>query len=254
MASWSTRRQLTYFFGFFAVIIAAAAFFASALWPRPSCGDGRRNQGELGVDCGGVCSAVCVNETLPAQPLWARVLPTGSGAYDLVGFVRNPNPSLTAFRLPYEMKFVDADNAVINTVKGQISLWPGEEYPIFISDINAGKRVPTRAYLTLTGAPQWERSTSTRATLTVTGDTLVSEPTPIVKARLTNTEAKPVAGVEIVVLLSDSEHNLFAAHSTFVERLGAEESTEISFSWPRPFTSLPTFTEFYTHVATPSAR
>ncbi len=249
MASWSTRRQLTYFFGFFAVVIAAGAFFASALWPRPSCSDGRRNQGELGIDCGGLCSAVCTNEAQAVRALWARVLPIGAGVFDLVGFVRNPNPDLVAMRLPYEIKFVDADNSLINTVKGSVSLWPGEDYPIFFTDINAGRRIPTRAYLTFTGLPRWERSTSTRPTLTVTGDTFSNEPTPIVKAKLTNNSPTSVSKIEIVVLLSDNQHNIFASNSTFVERLGAGESSEISFTWPRPFAFPPTFTEFYTHVA-----
>lgn len=254
MASWSTRRQLTYFFGFFAVVIAAAAFFASALWPRPSCGDGRRNQGELGIDCGGLCSAVCSNEAQVARALWVRVLPIGSprfgeaGAYDLVGFVRNPNSNLVAINLPYELRFVDSSNTLINTLKGEVSLWPNEDYPIFIPNINVGKRVPTRAYLTFTGLPRWERSTSTRPILTVLGATFIGEPTPVIKARLVNNSPKPVAKVEILVLLSDNEHNVFASNSTFIEQLNPEESKEFSFTWPRPFSSPPTFTEFYTHV------
>lgn len=249
MASWSTRRQLTYFFGFFAVLIAAAALAAAWFWPRASCQDSRRNQGELGIDCGGGCPAVCASEAEPARAHWARVLSLGVGSYDLAGLVSNPNTDLRAIRLPYEIKYVDQTNSLINSVHGEAALWPRESLPIFAPNINVGRRIPARAYLELTGAPRWERSSSSPSALAVTNDNFVNVPTPVLKARLTNNSLNPVAKISVVVLLSDAEHNVFAASSTFVDRLGAGEKTDISFTWPRFFTSSPVFTDFYPHVA-----
>ncbi|MEK7621717.1 MAG: hypothetical protein AAB415_00910 [Patescibacteria group bacterium] len=253
MASWSTRRQLTYFFGFFVVLILMASLAAFYFWPRATCDDGRRNQDELGTDCGGGCLAVCPNEAIPIRAAWARVLPLGAEAYDLAAFVSNPNVDLRAVRLPYEIKFVDDKNVLINGVRGEVSLWPGEALPIFAPDINVGRRVPARAYLELTGSARFERSTSTSPAITVTEDNFTATPAPLLNARLTNNSLKPVAQIEVAVLLSDAEHNAFAVNSTFVEQLGPNETKEISFNWPRPFALTPTFTEFYPHVATPSA-
>lgn len=252
MASWSTRRQLTYFFGFFAVLIAAAALAAAFLWPRPSCQDGRRNQGELGVDCGGGCSAVCPSEALPARALWARVLPLGApGAYDLAALVANPNDDLRATRLPYEIKFMDEENALVNSVRGELSLWPGEIFPIFVPNIRVGKRIPARAYLEFLDAPRWERSSSTAAVLAVTDSDFANSPTPVLRARLTNDSLDPVSKIDIVVFLSDIDHNVFAASGTFIERLEPGEVVDISFTWPHPFPASPSFTDFYPHVAPP---
>ena len=248
MTSWSTRRQLTYFFGFFAVLITALALVAMTFWPKPSCQDQRRNQNEKGIDCGGECLAVCANEALPMRALWARVLPLGAGAYDLVAFISNPNPDLLANKLPYEIKFVDQNNALINSVRGNFSFWPGESFPIFVPNINVGRLTPARAYVDLLGSPRWERSSSTRPTLVVTADNFTNTPTPSLKARLTNNSLKPVAKIDLMVLLSDTEHNVFAASPTFVEQLGPNETVDINFLWPRPFASLPAFTEFYSHV------
>jgi hypothetical protein len=251
MASWSTRRQLTYFFGFFAVLIAALALVAAMFWPKPSCQDHRRNQNEKGIDCGGECSAVCANEALPMRALWARVLPLGAGAYDLVAFISNPNPDLLSNKLPYEIKFVDQNNTLINSVRGDFSFWPSEGFPIFVPNINVGRLVPARAYVDLLGAPRWERSSSSSpmAGLTVMDDNFTNTPTPILKARLTNNSLKPIAKIDVRALLSDTEHNVFAAGPTFVEQLGVGETVDISFLWPRPFPSPPAFTEFYSHVA-----
>ena len=249
MASWSTRRQLTYFFGFFAVLIAGAAFAAALFWPRASCQDGRRNQNELGIDCGGGCTAVCASEALPLRALWARVLTLGVGSYDLVGFVNNPNSDLRATRLPYEIKFFDQANSLINSVHGDLSLWPQEGRPIFVPNINVGRRIPARAYLELTGAPRWERSSGSPPVLAITDDNFINVPTPVLKARLTNNSLNPVTKIDVIATLSDAEHNVFAASSTFIERLEPSGTTDFSFTWPSSFTTLPAFIDFYPHVA-----
>ncbi|HEY4476494.1 MAG TPA: hypothetical protein VJB69_00675 [Candidatus Paceibacterota bacterium] len=259
MASWSTRRQLTYFFGFFAVLIAAAAFAAAIFWPRPSCQDGRQNQGEFGVDCGGSlarggCLTVCSNEALPLRALWARVLPLGAGAYDLVAFVRNPNDNLQAINAPYEIEFVDQGNLLINSVRGEVSLWPQEESPIFVPNIKVGKRIPVRAYFKLLDAPRWERSSSTPVALSITDHNFTSSPTPVLRARLANTSLDPVTKIDIIAMLADSDHNVFAVSATFTNRLAPGEVTDISFTWPHPFPiERPSFIDFYPHVVfTPS--
>ena len=236
--------------------MAAPACAAVILWPRASCQDGRRNQGEFGIDCGGACLTVCASEALPPRALWARVLPIGAGAYDLAALAANPNSDLRATRLPYEIKFVDQSNSLINSVRGELSLWPEENFPIFVSDIRVGKRVPARAYLGFTGAPRWERSSSSSPVLAspatgfvITDDNFTGAPAPILTARLTNNFLNPVSKIDVVVLLSDSEHNVFAASTTFIERLAPGETADISFTWPRPFLSPPSFTDFYPHVA-----
>lgn len=266
MASWSARRQLTYFFIFFALLLAALAFAALRFWPRASCQDGRRNQRELGIDCGGPpvggCPAVCATEALPPRALWARVLPLGTGpprlgeagAYDLVALISNPNPDLVATNLPYEIKFVDQGNNLINSVQDKLSLWPQETFPVFFPDIKVGRRVPARAYLEFTGAPRWARASSSPPTLTITDDNFTALPTPVLKARLTNNSLKLAAQIEVAAILSDAEHNAFAASTTFIPRLAPSETADFSFTWPRPFALPPTFTEFYSHVAIEPAR
>jgi len=259
MASWSTRRQLIYFFIFLIVLIGGAVTTTVTFWPRASCQDGRQNQYERGVDCGGPlvggCLSVCPNEALSVRALWTRVLSLGAGAYDLAAFVNNPNPDLRATHLSYEIKFVDQGNSLINSVQGELSLWPQEVFLIFVPDINVGKRIPVRAYIEFVGVPRWERSSSSSptllsaASLTITNDKLTALPAPVLRARLTNNSSKPVSKIDVTVLLSDTEHNVLAANATFVERLGPNETTDISFTWPRPFVLLPTFTEFYPHVA-----
>src|SRR3989344_4321547 len=81
MDPWARRRQT--------IILGIAAFAALGIaalvyinyQPAPSCSDGLQNQGELAIDCGGPCAAVCAQEPRPLVVEWARVFPIAGGPY-----------------------------------------------------------------------------------------------------------------------------------------------------------------------------
>lgn len=252
MSVWSTRRQLT-FFVFIVIFLAAVA--AGALiwrWPRPSCQDGIKNQSELGVDCGGPpaggCQAVCPNEARAARVLWARVLPLGTGVYDLAALVENPNSGLALESLPYAFRFTDQNNLFINRVNGTLALAPLEQFVIFASNVDVGRRLPTRAFVDFTGAPIWRRA-SEKPFVSVSDSRFTMNPSPLLVAKVKNDSLKDYSGVTVAAVLSDSLRNALAASATLVESLPAGETREISFSWPRPFSTEPVFFDLYPHVA-----
>jgi hypothetical protein len=60
MISWSKKRQTFYIVTamvFFILVVGLPVFFAT--YKPPSCSDGKQNQNEKGVDCGGPCSVLC---------------------------------------------------------------------------------------------------------------------------------------------------------------------------------------------------
>ncbi len=77
---------------FFLLILALLAVFY--FWSRPamSCHDGKRNQGETGVDCGGPCAPCVKKINLKAlQVLAVERADDGQGKEDLVVTILNPN-------------------------------------------------------------------------------------------------------------------------------------------------------------------
>ena len=59
--SWAAKKQLTYLL--FALV--AVAGLIAAIWlniTAPSCTDGKQNQDEQGIDCGGVCAKECLGK------------------------------------------------------------------------------------------------------------------------------------------------------------------------------------------------
>jgi len=245
MSAWGVRRQLTVFF--FSVIIMAALGVVAFLYllPEPSCFDGRQNQNELGVDCGGLCEAVCLNEAREVKIIWARIVPRSNGAYDAVALVENPNPDLTLVDMPYSFSFLDDDNVFISQVKGSLSLAPLSRFAIFSDSLNVGQRVPERAILEFTGVPIWERS-SDKPLIEIEPPRFVGTPSPLLLALVNNTSLSTTyRNLDVVAVLSDTDQNVVAVSSTFVEQLAPGESHEVSFSWPRPFAKTPVFTDLY---------
>ena len=110
---------------FFFVIGTIASFFV----PSPTCTDGKQNQNEEGVDCGGPCATLC-----PEKPLEevqdivieeeAQVLSTSSGRWDAVVSVMNPNQLYGSGDLTYTFTFFDSQGNAVKTVRDTSYILP----------------------------------------------------------------------------------------------------------------------------------
>jgi len=247
MSNWGARRQLTFFFFLLLILASVVGVGVWRFWPRPSCTDGRANQDERGVDCGGVCAAVCPDEAVAVRVKWARVLPLGAGIYDVAALVENPNPNFVLANLPFNLRIVDQDNLFITRVAGNLTLAPRESFLIFQTNIDVGRRAPSRALLDFSGPPKWYRGT-VKPELTFVDKNFTPDP-PLLRAKLVNDSLVAYRGIDVATTVSDGERNTFAASRTTVSEIAPGETREISFSWPRAFTDEAVFIDLYPHVA-----
>jgi len=103
--------------------------FMMYMWLRPvaSCTDGKKNQNETGVDCGGVCATKCaiVAQNLTSQE--SGFVESGiSGKLDLYARVSNPNATFGSKKFQYEFKLFDSAGNVAATKKGVSYILPAE--------------------------------------------------------------------------------------------------------------------------------
>ncbi|MBI2035770.1 MAG: hypothetical protein HYT12_03785 [Candidatus Liptonbacteria bacterium] len=137
---------------FFFAIIYAPYFI---LKPEPTCFDGKQNQDEAGVDCGGASCMSCEIKSL--KPIEV-VLRTSFLAQDPVILVKleNPNTRFGALKLPYQLDVYGASGNIIKTFKDETFIYPGDKEKYIVKQLDgAGSVVIGSPKITL-GDPVWE--------------------------------------------------------------------------------------------------
>lgn len=127
------------------------------LRPAPTCFDGKQNQDEQGIDCGGVCSNACL-ETVTGEPLIIRevtALPIGDNTYDVVGKIYNPNNTVGAASFTYTVRLLSSSGVELGQVTATGWVLPQETKNLLVFALPATE-VPSKATLEITDV-KWER-------------------------------------------------------------------------------------------------
>ena len=249
--SWAGRRRLTYFF---LVLLLLGAVLVASLFifvPEPTCSDGKQNQNELGVDCGGICKAVCKSEARELKMIWSRVIELTDNIYETATLIENPNRDLGIIDAGFEIRYFDKENLIINKRSDKISLSPGEKFVIFEQNIDVGRRVPTKSVFEWAGSGKWYRPSKEAPEITWDSDDFVQDDPPLLKAKVTNKSQDLLSNIMVVATVLDKDLNLLAVSSTLVESLEASETREVAFSWPEPFKGEVVRVELYPHLSAP---
>ena len=103
--------------------------YYATLKPPASCFDGKMNQDETEVDCGGqFCESCDIRRLLPIRIAGVTLLPTGNAdtATALVEF-QNPNPKYGAASFKYRLEFFTSEAAVpAHIEEGEAFIYPSE--------------------------------------------------------------------------------------------------------------------------------
>jgi hypothetical protein len=122
-----TKRRII--IGMYALLLFGFGFLTyDALKPDPTCSDGKRNQNEEEIDCGGVCGAC--KKTAPAEDLRVESVDLvygGANRYDVGAGVYNPNDRYGASEFSYTFVVKDAQGGVIAERKGRSFILPREK-------------------------------------------------------------------------------------------------------------------------------
>src|SRR5258708_7203484 len=132
-------KQLIYLL-FFALCWTAliAGIYFLFLKPAPSCYDGKQNQGEEGVDCGGPCATVCIPSSIKSISVVDRVvwLKTADNRYVIFAAVKNENATFAARSFGYTFKAYDAGGNLIQTASGDSYIYAGDVRYLFLPNVS----------------------------------------------------------------------------------------------------------------------
>ncbi|TAK56891.1 hypothetical protein EPO17_03455 [Patescibacteria group bacterium] len=237
MASWATKRKLTYF----SIVLIAIIIFLGlptffVVYQPPSCTDGKINQGELGTDCGGPCSRLCNSQFFQPIVLWARSAKVVKGVYNVVAYVENNNLDGAAKQVPYRFKLYDSEGVLIRERTGRVDIPPHKGVAVFEDSVLAGESIPTRVTFEFIGQPQWYRTASVDQGLVISDKLLENESsTPRLSAMVENKSALPIGKTSFVAILYGDDTNAISFSKTELDGLANGASSAIVFTWPQPF-------------------
>ena len=221
------------------VLIGLPAFFL--FYRTPTCGDGKMNGDEAGVDCGGSCQLICKAESLPliskGDP---RILTVSPNNYQVIALFENPNNNAEVFRAGYIIKIYDALSAIpIKIIEGETYAPKNQTSAIFEGPFSLSEDItPKRATLEWKTGLTWVKNEQTLPELVIKNISLSKEDTvPRLEAIIENVTLNSVSNIDITATLSDASGNIFAASKTFIDTLGPSTEAPIIFTWPKPFTS-----------------
>ena len=241
--SWAAKRRFIILLIVGAVVVAFLSVVLIATFKQvPSCSDGVQNQNEEGVDCGGPCSYLCVEQERPPTVLFTQAINNGAGRVDIVASVENRNVTSAAKNVPYRVQLYARDHTLIFESSGVIDLPAGARVPVFIPGAFAGKQTVANAFLTIaSSSPQWFRMTADPRIVPAVSNIKQggAATAPRVEAVLSNTSTTALANVPVVVFVRDEQGTVIAASQTVVSAIPAQGQAVAIFTWNSAFTRPP---------------
>ncbi|MFA6272992.1 MAG: hypothetical protein WC673_00660 [Candidatus Paceibacterota bacterium] len=244
MSIWSAKRKFFYFAGatLFVLLFVGLPIFL-LVYRVPTCSDGKQNQGETGIDCGGSCRAVCASVAIEPIVWWQRFFQISPGVYNTVARVENPNTDSAVARAKYIFRLYDKANAVIAWREGETNIPPHQIFYIFEGSLSTGERLPVKATFEFVAPLNWVVE-KTLTPLSVTGQILSKTSTvPRLDAILRNNSDNDVHDVELVAVIFDADGNAINASKTVIDAVLSESAVPFFFTWRQPFDKEPTRVE-----------
>lgn len=237
--SWALKRQII-IIAVLVILIGGLGFVVVTPYINelPTCSDGKQNQDETGVDCGGSCISACLYQVDEISVLWTRAFQVVPGRYNAVAYLENHN-KLSAIRsIKYRFRFADRDNIYIGKREGETVVPASGKFAVFEPAINFGASVPVYATFEFTETPRWVQVPEERLRdikLLVSDIQLEDENTsPRLSALVKNSSLFIVPDIDVVTVLYDKDGNAVSASRTYLEELNRGQSAEVNFTWPEP--------------------
>ena len=234
MASWSSRRKFTYgsiVIGSIIVIVGLPLFLV--FYKAPSCNDGKQNEGEQGIDCGGPCKLLCQSAFLPPEAIWTKFEPIAPGLYNVASYIVNNNLDGAAYDVPYEIQLFDSQGVFITSKDGTMTIPPHRNTLAFQGLISTVKRIPTKAIISL-GTPQWVKESDQLGNLVIADKKYTEDrDSSSLQVTLENDSVTAYGNISVYVVLYDANGNAIDFSKTVVDGVPANNGTVVApFTWP----------------------
>jgi len=241
MSKWSSKRKrrILIIAGMIFLLLIAFVFVRVKESRTPTCFDGILNGQETGVDCGGECTRVCVEEVRNLVVWWERPFKVTEGVYNTVAYIENQNLYSGIQELNYEFRLYDKDNILVAEPRtGTTFVEPNKRSAVFESGIVTGEEEAYTVFFHINSAQEYTRSAQeySYSLFKISEPVLTNQQTaPKLSATLRNESFLNFEDVPVTVILYNQEDNAIAASQTFIDQIDQGTEQSIFYSWPEPF-------------------
>jgi hypothetical protein len=227
-------------------VVAFSAVVGTGLYyilrTPPSCVDGKMNQNETGIDCGGTCGAcpeVFEPESFVVREA-AAVPGSASRLYDVVVKVYNPNDTVGASDITYDVLLRDSSGLEIGRYTGLDSVLPQETKTILVVGLEVTGGVPVSTDIVFRN-PSWQRFSGyqERPKLTLYRtrfDTLSSGPFfGEAFGTLRNDSPFDFRAVTVKMILRDATGKPVSLNQSEVNTVLSGDIRDVILRWPKSF-------------------
>lgn len=213
--------------------------------PIPTCFDGKQNQKETGIDCGGVCAKVCIPAAIAplAQSgdpkLILLSIPSSSPAVaprvSIVAKIQNNNLDFGASSFEYVFKVYDQGGAEIASFPGRSFIYPGEtnKHLVLLNEALSAGSNPATVGLTMQN-PLWTPiARFPRPELRIqTANTAEANGNLVTQGTLVNQDSIDFSTVYLTAVYYDPNGAVLGVSGTERNNVTAGESREFAMFHP----------------------
>lgn len=233
-----TRHQLAVFTAALLIVGAAAGSAYLVYRPPPTCFDGRLNQAEEEVDCGGSCVSCALRHAEAIEIFWVRFVKVRENSYDVAAEIANPNGKLGATSFAYEFKLSNTAGEVVAVRQDTAYIYPGEI--VHLAEVGLLSDDAIRNVTLTLRNVRWALTESPGPNLIVGGREYVVTTDgalrrSTVRAIVSNQSVDDVPDLQLAALVFDTSENLMGVHRTVLDGLAAGAAEALTFMWPAEF-------------------
>lgn len=235
MFSWRAKRQLIIVSIPALLILSLGFLFFQRFLPEPTCFDNKKNQGELGIDCGGLCGPCELKNPKSIEVFWARAVLARPQNYDVASEIRNPNEVLYSSSMEYEFTLFDDFGLVARKV-GRAFILPQERTHVIEANLNT-TREPSRVEFKILNM-DWQFKKLEQPNLVVERrDYKIidadGKKQSLVEASILNKTPFNFREVVVNFAVLEKDGNLLGANKVLLENLLAGSRQVIKSIWPQ---------------------
>jgi hypothetical protein len=225
------------YLGLFTIIGLALYFW---LTPKATCSDGKQNQNEKEIDCGGSCAPCKINYAEKELIVGEKAFVSGgNNTYDVVVKVSNPNDAVGATSFHYVLNLKDATEKVIATSEGDDYILPADsKYVVQIGLSTLDNTIPTQAEFMISDAT-WSQLGKVEKPQISVYDRKFGPDFGGVSSKaeglIRNESAFDFKKIKLVVILRAENGEVLGVSTTEEENVRAGMESGFALTWPYTF-------------------